>query len=306
MDFQEMLETHIESGADATIAGLPVDTEQASSFGIMRLNDRGEVIGFVEKPKTEAELALVRTDPAWLDGFGIESKGRECLASMGIYLFNRDFLLQLLTENPDYEDFGKQIFPLAIQDHKVQMHPFDGYWEDIGTIKSFYDANLQLASDTPPFEFVEADKPIFSRARFLPPTRVIDARVSRSYIADGCIIGKNVTIENSVIGLRTRIGDDVTIKDSFIMGADFYQRPDQLENDRKKGIPHVGIGDGSVIHGAIVDKNPRIGRNVELYNTPDLPELSELSTVVFRDGIVVTEKEAQLPDNWKLGTRPGE
>ena len=297
MDFQEMLRTHQEAGADVTIGGVPMHSQAALSFGIMKLDDTGRVVGFKEKPQTEEELASVRTDPAWIDAQGIQSNGRDCLASMGIYLFNRDTLVEMLREN-DAEDFGREIFPQAIDTRKVQVQLFDGYWEDIGTIKAYYDANIALAGVAPPFEFVVEDAPIYSRPRFLPPTRVEDARVSLSMVADGCVIGAGTVIENSVIGLRCRIGENVTIRNSVLMGNDYYERPDQLAENRTKGRPNVGIGAGTVIDGAIIDKNCRIGQNVRI--DTDTSQDADHGEVVIRDGVIVVPKGKTLADGWSF------
>ncbi|MEA1949846.1 MAG: glucose-1-phosphate adenylyltransferase, partial [Planctomycetota bacterium] len=230
MDFREMLETHQQAEADVTISAVPVASEDASALGIMRLDDGGRVAGFMEKPQTEEELSDFRTDPAWIDARGIESRGRDCLASMGIYLFNRDVLVDVL-EKTAYHDFGKEIFPTSIRARHVQVHLFDGYWEDIGTIKSFYQANIELAGKTPPFDLTSAEAPLYSRARFLPPTRIDGATITRSLIADGCIIEEGAVIENSVIGLRCHIGRDVVIRDSIIMGNDSYQTNGECNHD---------------------------------------------------------------------------
>jgi glucose-1-phosphate adenylyltransferase len=299
MDFREMLKTHQESGAEVTIAALPVDRESAKSCGVMRIDEDGRVAGFLEKPQTEEELKLVRTDPDWLDAHGIDSGGRDCLASMGIYLFNRDTLVDLLSGS-NYQDFGKEVFPMAIRARHVQMHPFDGYWEDIGTIKAFYEANLLLAGPNPPFEFIEENSPIYTRARFLPPTRVQGARITRSLIADGCIIDEGAVIENSVIGLRCRIGKDVTIRDSILMGADFYQQPESISSAIESSVPAVGIGPGSFIEKAIIDKNCRIGKNVRIQNHDKLEGGSDEADVIIRDGIVVVKKDTVLADGWSL------
>src|SRR5690606_24979064 len=176
----------------------------------------GRVVGFLEKPKTDPEVDLVKMDPAWIDARGIESKGRELLASMGIYLFNRRMLVDAL-EKTDYTDFGKEVFPAAMRSQRVQVHLFDGYWEDIGTIKSFYEANLALAQENPPFQFAMDGAPIYTRARFLPPTRLDGATVRHSLIADGCVIEPGAQIENSVVGLRCRIGRDVQVRNSVLM-----------------------------------------------------------------------------------------
>ena len=282
-----------------TISAVPVAAEDASGLGIMRLDDTGRVMGFLEKPKSEAELEHVRTDPAWIDAQGIESRGRDCLASMGIYLFNRDTLVEVL-EKTDYEDFGKEIFPASIRSRHVQVHLFDGYWADIGTIKSFYEANLELAAKTPPFELMSADAPLFSRARFLPPSRVDGATIRGTLLADGCIVEEGAVIENSVIGLRCRIGRDVVIRDSFLMGNDYYQPPDEYAHDASNGRPPLGIGSGTHIEGAIVDKNCRIGRNVEILNREGVDSTEETPQGMIRDGIVVIPKDAVLPDGWSL------
>src|SRR6185437_10872206 len=233
--------------------------------GIMRLDDQGRVTGFLEKPKTEQELSLVRTAPAWIDARGIESRGRDCLGSMGIYLFKRDVLVDLLTKT-DYRDFGKEIFPMSIRTHRVHVHLFDGYWEDIGTIKSFYQANLDLAKPEPPFELTSAEAPIYSHPRFLPPTRIEGATIRNSLVADGCHIESGATIENSVIGLRCRIGRNVTVRNSILMGNDYFQSSAQMIADAEAGIPPLAIGEGSVVEGAIIDKNCRIGSRVRLVN----------------------------------------
>ena len=264
MDYREMLATHEKAGADVTIAAMPVKREAADAFGIMRADDTGRVVGFLEKPKTDAEADLVRTPPQWIDAHGVESHGRDLLASMGIYLFNRETLVDVLTKT-DYHDFGKEVFPASMRTRKVHMHLFDGYWEDIGTIKSFYQCNLDLAQPNPPFDLASATAPIYTRARFLPPTHIEGATLKNSLIADGCHIESGAVIENSVIGLRTRIGSNVTIRDSVILGQDFYE-----EHPGNGKCITMGIGDGSVIERAIVDKHCRIGRNVRVVNSREI------------------------------------
>jgi len=299
MDYADMLATHRATGADVTIAGLPVESRQASSLGIMRVDDDGRVAGFLEKPQVEADLALVRSDPAWIDAQGIPSGGRDCLANMGIYLFNRKTLVEVLTKT-DYQDFGKEIFPASIRTRHVQMHLFDGYWEDIGTIRSFYEANLAIAAPDTPFELASADTPIYSRARFLPPARLDGAKITRSLIADGCEIASDCVIENSVIGLRCRIERGVTIRNSVVMGADYYQTAEDIAADRAAGRPPVGIDQGSRIEGVIVDKNVRIGRNVRLVNEGQCQEGQETAQAVICDGLAVVPKDSTVPDGWSL------
>ena len=297
MDYREMIKTHIESEADATIAAIPVDRKDAAALGIMRLGEDGSVHGFVEKPSTEEQLSPVLMDPAWIEARGIESRGRECLASMGIYVFNRDLLVDVL-KNTSYQDFGKEIFPTLIKPKNVQVHLFDGYWEDIGTIRSFYESNLNLTTEDPEFELMKPGSPIYTRARFLPPTRMSGATVSDSLIANGCKIGTGAIIENSVIGLRTVIGPNVTIRNSIVMGNDFY---DSKERADERQSPLLEIGEGTVIEGAIIDKNVCIGKNAKIINQSqrDQTDLKH-DTCVIRDGIPILIKKAVIPDNWNL------
>ncbi len=297
MDYREMLNVHRKSGAEATIATMPVDREAARSLGVMRIDESGRVEGFLEKPQTDEEIDLVAMDPAWLDAQAIDSRGRDCLASMGIYLFNRDFLIDVLTKT-SYSDFGKEIFPAAIRTRHVQVYLFDDYWEDIGTIRAFYEANLSLASPNPPFVLESPRAPIYSRARFLPPTVSRGAKISGSLIADGCRIGKDVVIEDSIIGLRCNIADGVTIKRSILMGADEREARRVIQG----ATSPIGIGPGSVIEGAIVDKNCRIGRNVRIVNNANIADTPDDGACIVRDGIPVVVKDCELPDNWKLET----
>ncbi|MCG8447985.1 MAG: glucose-1-phosphate adenylyltransferase [Pirellulales bacterium] len=296
MDFRAMLKTHQESGADVTIAAKPVHDHEASALGIMRADNTGRITGFAEKPKTGEELNKVRMDPAWIDAQGVKSDGRDCLASMGIYLFNRKVLAKALEET-EHRDFGKEVFPAAIDRQHVQTHLFDGYWEDIGTIGSFFESNLQMAQSSTPFELITSTAPVYSRPRFLPPTRLDGVSVTRSLLADGCIIEPGTKIENSVIGLRCRIGRDVTIRNSIIMGADFYESASDLTVSGVGLLP-VGIGDGSTIEEAIVDKNCRIGPGVQIVNRDRVEDGNLGDFCMIRDGIMVVEKGACLPPGW--------
>ena len=187
MDYSDLIKTHKETGADVTIYCMPVSREDAKGFGVMQIDDSGRVTGFHEKPKTDEALDSVRTTPEWIQSKGVDPKGREFVASMGIYVFNRQLLKEVLLDT-DYKDFGKEVFPATIPTHNVQMHLFDGYWEDIGTIRSFYKCNLALAQDPPDFELGQADAPIYTRARFLPPTRIAGANIQNSLISHGCRI----------------------------------------------------------------------------------------------------------------------
>lgn len=296
MNFQDMIAAHERSGADVTIAAVPVAGKDAAGLGIMRVDDSGRVVGFLEKPKSEEELKLVRTAPGWLDAQGIPSNGRDCLASMGIYLFNCNSLVQVL-QKTDYRDFGKEVFPASIRARHVQVYLFDGYWEDIGTIKSFYEANLKLATRQPPFDLASAEAPIYSRARYLPPSRIDGATVSNSLLADGCTIGAGSVIENSVVGLRCMIGENVVIRNSILMGNDYYESPEGAIEGHRNGRPGLGIGSGAHIEGAIVDKNCRIGENVRILNAKGVEESEETPHGMICDGIVVVPKGAIIPNN---------
>ncbi len=299
MDFNKMLESHIKAGADVSISAVPVLRQQASGLGIMRLDDSGRVVGFLEKPQTEEELKHVRTNPEWIDAHGIPSNGRDCLASMGIYLFNKNTLIEAL-EKTDYADFGKEVFPATIRTKKVQVHLFDGYWEDIGTIRAFYEANLAMAQLNPPFALSHPEWTTYTEPRFLPPSRIDGATIRGSLIADGCDIEEGAVIENSIIGLRCRIGKGVKIRNSIVMGCDFYETDAEKQDNHRSGVPPLGIGDYSVIENAIVDKDCRIGKRVLIQNLRDIVDGEEKPYGMIRDGVICIQKEAVIPDGWGL------
>jgi glucose-1-phosphate adenylyltransferase len=294
MNYADMLRTHQTCGADVTIATMPVTREAASAFGILRAEDSGRVSGFLEKPKTPQECEMVRTDSAWIDARGVPSRGRDLLASMGIYLFNRLVLVDVLTKT-DYHDFGREVFPASMRSRKVFMHLFDGYWEDIGTIKSFYQCNLDLAKTKPPFELLSPSAPIYTRARFLPPSIINGGTIHNSLIADGCVIEAGAVIENSVIGLRTHIRQDVVIRNSILFGNDEYETPTPGSSQ----IP-LGIGAGTLIERAIVETNCRIGSGVRITNHANIESSPETSECMIVDGIPVLLRGATLPDGWRL------
>jgi glucose-1-phosphate adenylyltransferase len=295
MDFRDMIRTHRENRAAVTIAALPVAEQEATACGIMRIQADGRVVDFEEKPKTPEKLERVRTDPSWLEKLGLHATGRPYLASMGIYLFNRSLLVDLLRTS-SATDFGHELLPRAIQNHRVQAHLFDVYWEDIGTVGAFHKANIELTRDDPPFDFNSDEGPIFTRPRFLSCSRVLGATIKNSLICDGSVIGRGSVIENSVIGVRSRIGENVTIRDTYVMGIDFPETPHHLAENARLNRPPYGIGDNSVIEGAIIDKNPRIGRNVRIVNQHGAQDAEETPTHVIRDGVVVTHKSIVLPD----------
>ena len=294
MDFQEMLHTHRSNQAAVTIATLPVPEKEATSCGIMRIDESGRVSDFSEKPKNPEALERVRTSVSSLQRLGFQDESRPYLASMGIYLFNRNTLIDLLGTG-DATDFGKELFPQTIRNYHVQAHLFDGYWEDIGTVGAFHRANIEMAGENPPFDFMIGHKPIFTRPRYLPCSRLNGVTVRNSLIADGCVIGPNTLIENSVIGVRSIIDNDVIIRNSYLMGCDSFE-PQQLRDARiANGSPSMGIGAGSHIENAIIDKNVRIGKNVRLVNQSNAMEL-EGPPAFVRDGIIVVPKFTVLND----------
>jgi glucose-1-phosphate adenylyltransferase len=299
MNYLDMLTTHIFNKADVTIAAIPVERSAAKSLGVMRCDASGRVTGFLEKPQSDHEIDMIKMDPKWLEAQGLQPKGRECLASMGLYIFNRNLLFEILSKT-NYQDFGKEVFPAAIRSRKVQVHLFDDYWEDIGTIRAFYEANLALTKHDAPFDFWTADDPIFSRARFLPPTIIDGAAVSSSLIADGCRIGKGTIIENSIIGLRCVIGDNVTIRNSILMGADMLDNNHDLAAHAAAGRPPLGIGSGSHVVGSILDKNCQVGRNVFIENLAGTEESDAKAPCLVRDGIPILCKDAVLHDGFRL------
>lgn len=295
MDFRHLAETHRASGADITIAVLPVDREQAPGCGILLADDSGRIKTFVEKPKTDEQLNLLSTPPAWLARNGFTDTRRPFLASMGIYLFKREVLFELLNAKPLATDFGKEIFPRSIAHHKVQAHLFDGYWEDLGTVKSFHDANLALTDENPPFDFHSPEGVIYTRMRFLPAARVSGASLSRCLISDGSVVLAGAKLDHCLLGVRSRVGCNATLRDTIIIGADRFENAADRAANQARGIPDFSVGDGSVIERAILDKDCRVGRNVRIVNRKGLEE-DEGENYVIRDGIVVIPKAAVVPD----------
>jgi len=295
MNFQDMIRTHLETNSEATIAALPVGEQEAMSCGIMRIDAGGRVTDFEEKPKTPEKLDRVRTSADWLERLGIKAEGRSYLASMGIYLFNRSTLVEMLASGTA-TDFGKELFPQAIESHRVQTHLFDGYWEDIGTVGAFHKANIDLASDNPPFDFTLGDLPVYTRPRYLPCSRLSDVTVRNSLISDGCVIGRGSVIENSVIGVRAQIAENVTIRNTYIMGADSYESPQQGQDNERAHRPAIGVGADSIIENAIIDKNARIGRGVRIQNEAGIVSSDDAPHYVISDKIVVIPKYTILQD----------
>lgn len=297
MDYAAFITAHRASGAALTVAALPVDPQAAEGFGLMRTDACGQIREFREKPKGEA-LEAMRVDTAALGLSASEAERRPFLASMGIYVFDREVLFSLLASHPQATDFGQEIIPAALAaGQHLQSFLFDGYWEDIGTIKSFYDANLALADEQPAFSFYDEGAPIYTRSRYLPPSQVNKAEVRRSVISEGCLLDWCV-IEHCVLGLRLRVERDVVLKDTLVMGADRYESAEERDRIRASGGVPLGIGAGSRIANAILDKNVRIGSNVQVINKDHVQE-ADLNAMGFaiRNGIVVIEKNATIPDN---------
>lgn len=295
MDFRELLKAHRDSDADVTIAVLPVPKEQTAGFGLVKLDDTGKVVDFLEKPMQEELLAPFHTDEAWIAKRGIKAPGRPYLASMGIYLFKREALFHLLNASPIATDFGKEIFPRSIQSSKVQAYLFDGYWEDVGTIKSYHEASLALASDDPPFEFHSPEGVIYTRMRYLPASRINAARLDQCIIADGCTIGAGTTITRCVLGIRTQVGRNATLRNTVIIGADRYATTEERNESSRRGTPCYGIGDGTVIDNAIVDKDACIGTHCRIVNQESVQE-GDGKNYVIREGVVVIPKGAVVMD----------
>jgi glucose-1-phosphate adenylyltransferase len=294
MDFMEMLNNHVEKKADITIATIPVADRDAPEFGIMKKNDQGLITSFIEKPKRDL-LSNWASDT----GKEMESKGRRYLASMGIYIFNRNLLTDLLqNEFVESTDFGKEIIPQSIEKYQVASYQYDGYWTDIGNIYSFFEANLGLTDDIPDFNLFDNNKAIYTRARMLPPAKISGTTLEKTIIAEGCIINAS-RVENSVIGIRTRIGSGTTIVSSYIMGIDFYETIEDIDSAHANGLPTAGIGSRCYIRNAIVDKNCRIGDDVRINGGPHL-ENADHALYTVKDGIVVVKKGAVLPNGFVI------
>jgi glucose-1-phosphate adenylyltransferase len=295
MDFAKLLQTHREARADATIAVLPVTAGEASGLGMVRVDESGRVVGFVEKPQRLELLEPLRMPDGWFAQRGIASHGRHYLASMGIYLFDRDTLINLLNAPPLATDFGKEVFPRSLKTHRVQAHLFDGYWEDVGTVKAYHQANLALTGDAPPFDFHSPDGVMYTRMRYLPASRVSGARLESCLVSDGCLVQAGTHIHRCVLGVRTRVGRDVRLRDTVIIGSDNYETDAERTENRHRGVPDIGVGDGCDITGAILDKDCRIGANVRISNRNGA-QSEDGKNYVIRDGVVVIPKGAVVLD----------
>jgi glucose-1-phosphate adenylyltransferase len=291
MDFRKIVEQHAETGADITIATIPVARASAQSLGIMQIADDYRITRFVEKPKEASALDSLKLTPELKSQLETKTDGDLYLASMGIYVFNRDLIREIL-DNP-LSDFGKHIIPNAISTHRVFSYVFQGYWEDIGTIRSFFEANLDLVSELPRFNFFDMSAPIFSRPRFLPGSKINGAQIEHALVTDGCIIN-DAHIKNSIVGLRTFVGAGTRLDRVIILGCDFYESEESIRKHESQGKPRIGIGANCNIENAIIDKNARIGNNVTI-SPAGKPEQVDHELYFIRDGIVVIPKGAVIP-----------
>ena len=296
MNYADFIQRHRETKADITLSVVPVDESRASDFGLMKIDNNGLVMSFSEKPKRDA-LKAMQVNTTVL-GLPVEkAKEFPYIASMGIYVFERQVLLDLLKAAPNQTDFGKEILPSSTKDYNVHAYLFKDYWEDIGTIEAFYNANLALTCQPgPPFSFYDERAPIYTRPRYLPPTKLLDCNVIESMVGEGCIL-RECTVKRSVIGIRSRIETGCLIDNALLMGSDYYESPSERLQTLESGKVPLGIGANTTIRRAIVDKNARIGRNVQIVNKDHVEEANrEKLGFVIRSGIVVVIKNATIPD----------
>lgn len=296
MDYQALLAEHIEKGADVSIATIPVDAKDASGFGIMKVDEAGTINTFIEKPSTDLL-------PKWTSPVAEEyaKQDKHYLASMGIYLFNKEVLLKMFADYPDANDFGKEIIPNAINSsYKVASYAFGGYWTDIGTIASFMEANLELTENIPAFNLFSNTDKVYTRARILPPSKMRKALCDNVIITGGCIIHE-ATIESSVIGIRSRVEEGTVVKRSILMGIDYYETLEDIAALKATGNqPHLGIGKNCHIEDAIIDKNCSIGNNVTIKGGANLEDI-ETPVYCIRDGIIILKKGVTVEDNMVIG-----
>ena len=296
MNYADFINRHRRTKADITLSVVPVDERRASDFGLMTIDKHGRVTSFSEKPKGEA-LKAMRVNTTALGLPAEKATASPYIASMGIYVFERQVLLDLLKAEPERTDFGKEILPASTKEYNVQAYLFDDYWEDIGTIEAFYNANLALTQQpSPPFSFYDEKAPIYTRPRYLPPSKLLDCKVIESMVGEGCIL-RECTVKRSVIGVRSRIETGCLIDNALLMGSDYYESPMERLKNLERGKVPLGVGVNTTIQKAIVDKNARIGRNVRIVNKDRVVEASrEELGFVIQSGIVVVIKNATIPD----------
>lgn len=295
MDYRHLLKTHTDTNADITIAVLPVPESHVAGFGILKMDETGRIQSFIEKPRVvEKEHEPFYTPAEWIEARGIKCEGRHYLASMGIYLFKREVLLDLLSD-PQATDFGRDVFQKHYHHLSVYAHLFDGYWEDLGTIKTYHQASLDLAREKPAFEFYHPDGPIYTRSRFLPAARIGGATIKDSLISDGCVVQSGTTITHSLLGVRCRFGERCRIIETVVIGADRFETDTERERNRREGIPSMNVGNDCHIERAILDKDCRVGNNVTI-NYRGKEANVDGDCFYIRDGIVVIPKGMIVPD----------
>jgi len=298
MDFRKFIDWHVRSKAEVTVSAIPVSRSVAHRYGILKTNAKGRITKFMEKPSDPAQIESLLVPPEILAKFNVPSNGRELIASMGIYVFERQTLFDILSESTE-EDFGKGIIPYAIKTRKVYAYLFDGYWEDIGTISSFYEAMLDLTRPVPKFNFYTQRAPIFTRPRYLPGAKITASLIERTILADGSIV-EQCEIKDSILGIRSIVRSGTRIYASIIMGADYYETDQERQAAAAQGIPEIGIGHNCLIERAIIDKNARIGANVQILNR-NREGFVKADNFVIRDGIVIVPKNAIIPPGTVIG-----
>lgn len=295
LDFRDIIDQHRRSGAEITIAAKAIPTHEVEGLGIMRVNDDLSVAEFVEKPKDPKIIESLAISPALLPLVeDPQPQAKYCLASMGIYVFNKRLLFEALAD-PDQTDFGKEVIPSFLGRRKLSAFVFNGYWEDIGTVRSFFECNLSLTDTVPPFNFFERHRPIFTHARYLPASKINDSHLNQAIVADGCIISR-ARLQRCVMGVRAFIRDGSSLTNVVMMGQDYFETPEDFALNKQLGRPDIGVGCDCVIEQAIIDKNARIGDRVRL--SPDgKPDLWEKDGVVVRDGVLIVSKGAIIPND---------
>jgi glucose-1-phosphate adenylyltransferase len=292
MDYRKFADFHLAAKAEISIAVTPVRAEDVPEFGVMKVNQRGRITEFSEKPKDPADIERMRVPEEVFARFDVPARGRTHLASMGVYLFNQAVLRDLLART-DSQDFGKEVIPQAIGKRKVYGHFFDGYWEDIGTIHSFFEAHMDLTRPLPKFDFYDEARPIFTHPRFLPGSKILASDVENAILCEGSIVNRS-RVRDSIIGIRSRIGDNAVLERAVVMGADYYESREAIARNRERGVPDVGIGRDCEIRNAIIDKNARIGDGVKLVNRNGATdERADHCCIV--DGIIIVPKSAVIP-----------
>ena len=299
MDYRKFLKRHFDTGADLTVSVIPCSEHEAGEFGLLKTNSAGEIVEFKEKPKG-ADLEAMRVDTTAFGLTDTEAESRPFLASMGIYVFNYNKLVELLKTDKSWVDFGREIIPSAIEKYTVQAHLFNDYWEDIGTIRAFYEANLDLATPLPKFNFFDTTAPIYTRSRYLPPSKLHGCDIDNAMVSEGCILN-GVHVRGSIVGLRSRIDKGAQIEDSIIMGSDVFESLGEIQGNIGNNKPHIGIGQNTIIRKAIIDKNVRIGDNVRLINRDNIENYDAPDRSYYiREGIIIVPKNGAILDGTEI------